>query len=41
MPKLVIANDEAVAAVAWPLSKPGICIMIAFESVVIVLSDTV
>ena len=43
IPKLVIANDEAVAA-AWLLSTlviPGICIVIAFESVVIAPSDTV
>jgi hypothetical protein len=41
IPKFVIANAEAVA-VAWLLSpKPGICIIIAFESVVIVPSDTV
>jgi hypothetical protein len=40
IPKLVIANQETVAA-AWLLSpKPGICIIIAFESVVIVPSDT-
>jgi hypothetical protein len=44
IPKLVIANDEAVAAIAWlsPLTptKPGIYV-IAFESVVIASSDTV
>jgi hypothetical protein len=40
MPKLVIANDDAVA-VAWLLSPiPGICI-IAFENVVTAPSDTV
>jgi hypothetical protein len=43
IPKLVIANEEAVAA-AWLLSPlliiPGICV-IAFESVVIAFSDTV
>jgi hypothetical protein len=41
IPKLVIANEEVVAA-AWPspLLIPGICI-IAFESVVIASSDTV
>jgi hypothetical protein len=39
MPKLVIANDEAVAA--WLLSpKPGICV-IEFESVVTAPPDTV
>jgi hypothetical protein len=39
IPKLVIANEEAVAAV-WPspLPKPRICI-ITFESVVIASSD--
>jgi hypothetical protein len=42
IPKLVIANEEAVEAAAWLLSpKPGICIIIAFESVVIVPSETV
>jgi hypothetical protein len=41
IPKLVIANDEAVAA-AWPspLLIPGICIVI-FASVVNAPSDTV
>jgi hypothetical protein len=41
IPKLVIANDEAVAAAAWPspLLIPGICIIIVFESVVIAPSD--
>jgi hypothetical protein len=41
MPKLVIANEEAVAA-AWLLSIlliPGICIL-KFARVVIVSSDT-
>jgi hypothetical protein len=39
IPKLVIANDEAVAV--WLLSlMPGICV-IRFESVVIAPSDTV
>jgi hypothetical protein len=38
IPKLVIANEEVVAA-AWLLSpKPGICV-IAFENVVIAPSD--
>ena len=43
IPKLVIANNEdAVAAAAWPSPLiPGICVMIAFESVVIAPSDTV
>jgi hypothetical protein len=42
IPKLVIANEEyAVAAVTWLISpKPGICIMITFETVVITPSDT-
>ena len=41
IPKLVIANEEAVVA-AWLLSpKPTICIIIAFEIVVIASSDTV
>jgi hypothetical protein len=40
IPKLVIANEEAVAAAGLLSPKPGICI-IAFESVVIVYSDTV
>jgi hypothetical protein len=44
IPKLVIANEEAVAA-AGPLSElptliPGICIIIAFERVVIAPSYT-
>jgi hypothetical protein len=42
IPKLVIANEEAVAA-AWPSALPlisGICV-IAFERVVIAPSDTV
>ncbi len=39
IPKLVIASEEAVAA-AWPAAlMPGICIIIAFESVAIVPSD--
>jgi hypothetical protein len=38
IPKLVIANEEVVAAAAWPSPLiPGIHIIIAFESVVIVL----
>jgi hypothetical protein len=42
IPKLVIANEEVAVAVAWLLSPiPGICIIIAFESVVIAPSDTV
>jgi hypothetical protein len=46
IPKLVIANEEAVAAAACPstllplLIIPGICV-IAFESVVIAPSDNV
>ena len=43
IPKLVIASEEEAVAAAWllwPLLIPGICI-IAFESVVIVPSDTV
>jgi hypothetical protein len=46
IPKLVIANEEAVAA-AWLLSPllipliAGICIIIAFEIVVVASSDTV
>ena len=42
MPKLVIANEEAVAE-PWPISIlliPGICVIV-FEIVVIVPSDTV
>jgi hypothetical protein len=41
--KLVIANEEVAVAVAWLLSPliPGICIIIAFESVVIAPPDTV
>ena len=42
IPKLVIAN-EAVAA-AWPsllMLIPGICIIIAFESVIVIPSATV
>lgn len=41
IPKLVIANEDAVVA-AWPSPPliPGICV-IAFESVVIAPSDTV
>ena len=45
IPRLVIVNDEAVAAAAWPSPPlvpliPEICV-IAFESVVIASSDTV
>jgi hypothetical protein len=39
IPKLVIANEEAVAATTWPSPLiPGICIS-TFESVVIAPSD--
>jgi hypothetical protein len=42
IPKLVIANEEETVAAVWLLSpKSGICIIIAFESVVIVPSETV
>jgi hypothetical protein len=37
IPKLVIANEEVVAAWPSPALIPGIHIIIAFESVVIVL----
>ena len=42
MSKLVITNEEEAVAAAWLLSpKPTICIIIAFEIVVIASSDTV
>ena len=41
IPKLVITNEETVAAALLLSPKPTICIIIAFEIVVIASSDTV